>query len=132
MLCVLAEVRMEKSLLETGVQLMIFLTTSFRTMNATPSGCFQTFSTVQDLVPLIRSISPRPVHLTSARPKMSHRWHFNSMSELLYFFPLACREWTFRVAIIAPFFWHCDGYFRPNSTLIGPTLVSYRGMHGRC
>ena len=36
MLYGLAEIRMEMSLLEIGVKLMILPTTSFRTMNATP------------------------------------------------------------------------------------------------
>ena len=36
MLCGLAEIRMEVSLLKMKVQLIILPTTSFRTMNATP------------------------------------------------------------------------------------------------
>ena len=41
MLCGFAEIRMEVSLLEMGVQLMILPTTSFLTMNATPYRCFE-------------------------------------------------------------------------------------------
>ena len=37
----LAEIRMEMSLLEIGVQLMILPTTSFCTMNVTPYWCFE-------------------------------------------------------------------------------------------
>ena len=41
MLYGLAEIRMEMSLLEMGVQLMILPTTSFRTMNVIQYWCFE-------------------------------------------------------------------------------------------
>ena len=66
MLYGLADIRMELSLLEMGVQLMILPTTTFCTMNAT-SYRFQIFSAVPHLVSLFVVVSPKPVHLTSAK-----------------------------------------------------------------
>ena len=59
MLYDLAEIGMEMSLLEMGVQLMILRPTSFRTMNVTPCWCFKSF-VVPDLVSRIRGSFSKP------------------------------------------------------------------------
>ena len=71
MLCGLDEIRMEMSLMEMGAQL-ILPTTSFRTMNTTPYWCFKS-PQYHILCSSFVVVSPNPVHLTSAKPRMSHR-----------------------------------------------------------
>ena len=66
MLYGLTEIRMEMSLLEMGVQLIILPTTSFRTMNATPYWCFESSPQYQVTFPSSVVVSPNPVNLTSA------------------------------------------------------------------
>ena len=65
----LAMIQMEMSLLEMGVQLMILPTTSFRPMSAT-HWCFESFTQYQILCTLSVVVSPNPVHLTSASPRI--------------------------------------------------------------
>ena len=61
MLCGLAEIRMDMSLLEMGVQLMILPATSFRTMNwRHPILVFRVFSAVPDLASFIFGAFSKP------------------------------------------------------------------------
>ena len=60
--CGLTEIRMEMSLLEMGVQLMILLTTSFHTMNATPYCCFKFSLQYQILCPSTMIVCLNPLH----------------------------------------------------------------------
>ena len=46
--------------------------TSFRAMNATPCWCFESSQQYQILCPSSVVVSPKPVHLTSARPMIFH------------------------------------------------------------
>ena len=103
MLCGLAEIRMEMSLPDMRVQLMILPATSFRTMHATPHRCFESSPQYQILRLSSVVVSPKPVHLTSATSRMSHRWHFNSWVSSCIF-PQACREWMFHGLIVVPSF----------------------------
>ena len=103
-LCGLAKIRMAMSLLEIGVQLMILATASFHTMNA-----FQYWSLKSSLQerscvpPSSVVVSPNPVHLTSARPRMSHHQCFNLRVSFCTFLQ-ACRERMYRVPIAVPSF----------------------------
>ena len=84
-----------------GVHLMTLPTTSFRTMNATPFCCFKSSPACHVLCPASVVVSPNPVHLTSARPRMFHRQCFNSW-ESSCTFPQACREVTFHIPTAFP------------------------------
>ena len=64
-------------------------------------------------------ISPNPVHLTSARPKMSHQQCFNSRVSSCTFLQ-ACREWEFHVPIVVPSFGSVMVAFAPVAHLPPP------------
>ena len=99
-MCNRAEIWMEMSLLEMGVQLP---TTSFPTMNATTYWCFESSLQYQILCPSSVVVSPNSVYLISARPRMSYQQCFNSWMNSCTF-PQVCRKWTFHVLNVVPSF----------------------------
>ena len=92
MLCGFAEIRMEMSLLEREVQLMTLSATSSHTGVLTSLQC-------QILCPSSVVVSPSPVHLTSASPRMFHRSCFSSLV-IPCTFQQACRDQTFCALIV--------------------------------
>ena len=93
--------RMEMSLLDTGVQLMTHPETSFLTMNATPFRCCFSSPENHILCPSSVVVSPKPVHLTSHSPMISHRYLSSSQVSSCNL-PGAYRVRTFHVPIDIP------------------------------
>ena len=83
MLYSLAEIRVEMTALEMGVQVMILPTTSFGTMNASPYWCFESSPAVPVLLSLVRGSFSETCQsdLSKAQnvPSITH-------GQLLYFF----------------------------------------------
>ena len=65
---------MEISLLEIGVQLITAVDIFFFTTNTTPFWCLDSSPLYPSLCPSRVVVSPEPVHLTSASPRISHRY----------------------------------------------------------
>ena len=123
-MCNRAEIWMEMSLLEMGVQLP---TTSFPTMNATTYWCFESSLQYQILCSSSVVISPKPVHLISVRPRMFHEQHLNSWASSCTLLQ-ACRKQMFHVPIVVPSFGSLMVVFASVAHLLPPTW----GLTVRC
>ena len=64
---------MDISLLEIGAQLMTAFAIFLFTRNATPFWCFDSSALYHSLC-LSSVVFPKPVYLTSASPRISHRY----------------------------------------------------------
>ena len=78
-------------------------TSAFHTMTATQCWCLESSLLYHILCPSSVVLSPNPVHLTLASPRMSHWYCFNSWVSSCTF-PQSCREPTFHVSIVVPSF----------------------------
>ena len=69
---------MEISLLEIGAQLMTAFAIFLFTRNATTFLCLGSSPLYHSLCPSSVVVSPKPVHLTSASPRISHQYLVSS------------------------------------------------------